>query len=209
MCTVMETRQAIPHIMAGIESMLRLPRTLPTEKDESPVQPGTKTPALIAATWFFVMQELSGKDITGSEFRERRTKIMKVFKDVKRDKDIVVKITGDVDEFWEGWEDIEPRDVQAWISAVTERDWLEMDWLTNIGKVEDQDRLEESNGHVDSQETDTFSNLGKRKRTGRMMQDEYDYLSPENKAEYQQWKDSILAQIDDLIAGAVMDTTDG
>jgi origin recognition complex subunit 6 len=209
MCTVMETRQAIPHVIAGVESMLRLPKTLPTGKEESPLQPGNKTPALIAATWFFVLQEFSGKDITGSEFRERRTKIMKVFKDIKNDKVIAAKITGDVDEFWESWEDIEPMDVQAWIAAVTERDWLEMDWFTNIGKPEDQGPLGESNNHMDAQEFDTSSSLGKRRRIGRMMQDEYDYLSPENKAEYQHWKENILAQIDDLIAGGVMDTTDG
>jgi origin recognition complex subunit 6 len=209
MCKVMETRQAIPHIIAGVESILRLPKTLSTGEDESPLQLGTKTPALIAATWFFVLQEFSGKDITGSEFRERRTKIMKVFKDVKTDKDIVAKISGDVGKFWEGWEDIEPRDIQAWLAAVTERDWLEMDWFTNIGKTEEQENLEESNGHIDTREPDTFTSLGQQQRIGRTMQDEYDYLSPENMAEYQQWKDGILAQIDDLIAGGVMDTTDG
>jgi origin recognition complex subunit 6 len=199
MCVEMETKEAIPHVIAGVESILHLPKTSYSEEDQSPLQPGDKTPALIAATWFFVLQQFLGTDTTGSEFRQRRTKIMNIFKKIKEDEAVVAKISGDVDEFWEGWEDIAPKDVQSWIAVITERDWLDMDWFTNIGRAEDNEDI------GITKEVATASILGKRKEIGRTMQDEYDYLSPENKAEYQRWKDAVLAQIDDLIADGIVD----
>ncbi|EPE25641.1 hypothetical protein GLAREA_01553 [Glarea lozoyensis ATCC 20868] len=211
MCTAMGTKEVIPHVMAGVESMLRLPKVVSLEPDESVLQPGHKTPALIAATWFFVLQKFRDKSITGAEFRDQRTKILDIFKHIKEDAGIAAKIGGDDDKFWEGWEDIRPLDIQSWIEVATKRDYLEMDWLTNIANEDEDENGEGLNGYSNIGVSNNTSGLAERMHIGRRMQDEYDYLSPENRAEYQRWKDSILAQIGDPVDDGVidMDTTEG
>ncbi|CAG8973815.1 hypothetical protein HYALB_00005560 [Hymenoscyphus albidus] len=199
MCSELGSRKAIPHVLAGVETILCLPSSNLSEEDAARPQPGEKIPALVAAVWIIVVQHLNDQDTTKKEFKERRNNILGLYETIRDDEEVIVKVGGEGDELWNGWEASDAKSIQAWIMSITTRKWLEMDWFTNI---EDGNENE-----VDLQmqtESDTSAGLGKRK-IGTTMQDEYDYLSPENREQYQAWKEAMLATIDDLIAGGIMD----
>lgn len=197
LCREMDTRTAIPHVLAGVESILCLP---PTSRSE------TKLPALVVAVWFFVLQELTGKNTSSREFTERRKRVLEIFASVKEDEDIVAKI-GDGEDAWKGWEVVGSADVQAWIVEVTNGDWLEMDWFVNIGSVDDHEDSMDVDGEErgDEDYADLKVPKGDQMGMGRMMQDEYDYLSAENQEQYGKWREAMLSTIDDLIKEGIMD----
>lgn len=191
MCRKMETPKAVPHVLAGVESIL----TLPSPGGEQTME--GKIPALVAAVWFFVMQELTGKETTGKEFASKRNKILAEFKGMRDDVLIVGKVGAD-EEAWKGWETVGARDVKGWVQEVTSNGWLELDWFTNIDNGG-------AGGHQEESEDERPRKLAKREGLGMMMQDRYDYLSQENKAEYAAWRDTMLGAIENLIKEGIMD----
>ncbi|RDL37250.1 uncharacterized protein BP5553_04683 [Venustampulla echinocandica] len=195
LCAEMDTQTAIPHVLAGVESILCLPLAK---------RSGTKLPALVAAVWFFVIQELTGKNISKREFTQRRTRVLEVFSSLREDEEIIEKI-GDGEEVWGSWEDVGFADVQAWIVEVTQGDWLEMDWFVNIGSSGDDGDAMDVDGEEEDQDIDDMSAPRRNQMgMGRMMQDEYDYLSAENQEEYAEWREIMLSTIDDLIKEGIM-----
>lgn len=141
---------------------------------------------------------------TKQEFKERRDRILKIFASVRNDEEIVAKVGGEDEELWSGWETTDSKDIQLWIVTVTGRNWLDMDWYTNIEN-------EEQNGIDVKMQVEEEMRVFEKRKLGTTMQDGYDYLSLENKEKYRAWKDTILTTIDDMIANGVMDmdTTEG
>lgn len=204
MCTELSSKNAIPHVLAGVETILCLPPSNLSEEDAKHPQPGDHIPALVAAIWFFVIHGLSDKETTKQEFKELRDKIFKVFGTVKDDEEIIAKVGGDDEELWAGWESTDTKVIQSWIVTITGRNWLDLDWYTNIEN-------EGQNG-IDVQiQLEEEVRVSEKRKLGTTMQDGYDYLSEENKEKYRVWKETMLATIDDLIANGVMDmdTTEG
>jgi len=197
MCREMENPAAVPHVLAGVESIL----TQPCPDGEQKMQ--GKTPALVAASWFFVTQELTGKETSGREFASRCKKILGLFKEARDDVVVVGKV-GDDEEGWNDWETVVAGDVKGWIREITENGWLALDWFTNIASGE-------AAAHAEDEDGETTKRVGKREGLGMMMADRYDYLSEENRAEYSKWKGAMLAKINDLAQEGIMDmdTTDG
>ncbi len=78
--------------------------------------------------------------------------------------------------------------------------WREMDWYINIeegcGVGGDGGEKEEREDGDEDEVLEEKEKGNKRRRVG--MGDRYDYLSEENRAEYQEWKTMILAQIKKL-----------
>jgi len=110
---------------------------------------------------------------------------------------------GDDDEGWKGWEAVVANDVTGWIKEITDNGWVELDWFMNIGSG-----AEHAGGES---EEETTKQVGKREGLGTTMQDRYDYLSQENRMEFDKWKGAMLETIDNLINKGIMnmDTTDG
>lgn len=193
----METPVAAPHVLAGVSSVLTLP--CPSGGQEMV----GKIPALVAAVWFFVMQESTGKETSGKEFAARCKAILGLFKGFRED-DVVVGKVGDEEEGWKGWEVVVPKEVKSWVREITSNGWLELDWYTNINSGDAAANLEE-----DDDENPGNRTVVKKEGLGTTMQDRYDYLSQENRAEFAMWKETMLGTIDDLIKDGIMDTTDG
>ncbi|TVY19061.1 Origin recognition complex subunit 6 [Lachnellula arida] len=198
MCREMENPAAVPHVLAGVESILTQPCPNGEQKMEG------KVPALVAASWFFVTQELTGKETSGKEFALRCKKILGLFKEARDDVVVVGKV-GDDEEAWKDWEAVVAGDVKGWVREITDNGWLELDWFTNIASGEAGAYVEED------EEDETTKRVGKREGLGTMMADRYDYLSEENRAEYAEYKRAMLVKINDLIHEGIMDmdTTDG
>lgn len=199
MCTELNSKNAIPHVLAGVESILCLPPSNLSEEDAANPQPGDHILELVAAIWFFVIHELSDKETDKQEYKARRDKMLEVFASVKEDEEIIKKVGGKEEELWAGWEPTQAKVVQSWILTITGRDWLDMDWYANIEK-------EEQNGIDVQVQVEEEVRVPEKRKLGTTMQDGYDYLSLENKDKYKGWKETILATIDDLIANGIMDT---
>ncbi|KAH8684787.1 origin recognition complex subunit 6-domain-containing protein [Tricladium varicosporioides] len=195
LCMEMNTKKAIPHVLAGVESVLTLPTpdaTIPSLFSED----DRKISGLIGAIWFFVIQEISGKDITGSVFKQRRAKILTCLQSVENDQVILEKI-GDDEEAWKGWDIPEELHVQNWVVEVSQRGWLDLDWYYNINP----NAVAEGKGDPEAM----VIGEGPKNNVGRRMEDEYDFTSPEKKAQYKQLRAEMLEIIDKLIEEGIMD----
>ncbi|TVY33316.1 hypothetical protein LSUB1_G007102 [Lachnellula subtilissima] len=148
MCREMENPAAVPHVLAGVESIL----TQPCPDGEQNMQ--GKAPALVAACWFFVTQELTGKETSGKEFASRCKKILGLFKEARDDVVVVGKV-GDDEEGWKDWEGVVAGDVKGWVREITENDWLALDWFTNIASGE-------AAAHAEDDDDETTKRVGKR-----------------------------------------------
>lgn len=122
---------------------------------------------------------------------------------------------GEEEGAWEGWEEVVDKDVASWRKEIVGREWREMDWFGNIvegcgvdGEVESE--LDES-GDDDLLIEETGKEV-RRAATGSMIQEKYNYLSPAKMKEYAEWRATMLAKIDEMIADGIMiemDTTEG
>jgi origin recognition complex subunit 6 len=197
MCREMETPQAVPHVLAGVQSILTLPCSTGEQEMEG------KVPALVAVVWFFVMQELTGEETSAKGFLQGHKKILKIFKNVKDDAVVTGKV-GVGEESWKDWEKVVTKDLKGWIKEITDNGWLKLDWFTNIGS-------NAAGAYEEESEEETTKPVVKREGLGTTMQDRYDYLSQENMIEFEKWKGVMLETIDDLIKQGIMDmdTTDG
>jgi len=204
LCTELETRKAIPHVLAGVESVLCLPPPQiedGQEKGKEKKMEG-KIPALIAAVWFWVLGRLTGKDTNGEEYKKRRQMVMDVLATVEDSKWVAERV-GEDEEDWEGWEVVRSKDIQGWVIELKEKAWLEMDWYENI--VEDADVDGVGEGEDDDLESSrTFEELS-RAGLGTMKLDKFDYLTERKRMEYEVWKRKMLRMIDELVEEGVLD----
>ncbi|KAF4630349.1 hypothetical protein G7Y89_g7787 [Cudoniella acicularis] len=182
LCIEMETKEAVPHVLAGVESILCLPTP-----GSSPTDQNT---------------EITGKDTSGKEFLERNRKVLDVFASVKDD-DVLVRKVGEGEGVWRGWEEIITKDVQRWVVEINERDWLELDWFKNIND-DDDDAMDinvDDQNPVGTKEAQSV-------RVGFRMEDEYDFMNPKNKEMVKELQKTIDKLIDDLVEQGVMDIDD-
>jgi origin recognition complex subunit 6 len=213
-CKEMDTGNAVPHVFAGVETLLFL---LPPQAGEQKLE--GKIAALIAAVWFYVTVKMEAAPTDDQAFRQRRKRVFGILKGLKGDEAVNAKV-GEGEEAWEGWDVVTVKDVDAWLLEITEKGWLRMEWYGNVedgggvsGDVpdeeEDHDEEDEQIKRVQKRKKEWGKNVGR----GSMKQDEFDYLSEEKKHAHAVWKEAMLAIIDKQIASGIlhhdMDTTEG
>lgn len=212
LCAGLDAGRAVPHVIAGVESILFLPcpgiedlegdQTMQEGQSAEGAMKG-KTPALMAAVLSFAIARLTGKETNAEEYNQRVKKAVTILRDIREDEAMVKKI-GEEDENWEGWELVRMKDVDDWLQDIGTKGWLRMDWWENMadgsgvsGQVEDGYGEDEDY----DEEKQTGMTLLQRQnlwvtRSGTMVQDEVDYLSDDKLERFARWKERMLAQID-------------
>jgi origin recognition complex subunit 6 len=206
LCREMETPRAVPHLLAGVESVLCLPcPSDPNGENEKGVE--GKIPALIAALWFFVVVKMRGKEGQGKENLARKKMVRDVLVRVKEDEGVKDRV-GDEERAWEGWEEIVEKDVNAWRKEIVVKGWREMDWFENIEDgcgVDGEIQSETDDGEDDDLSmSEELGSEVRRRATASMIQEKY-IMTPAKKKEYEEWRDMMLAGIDKMIEDGILD----
>jgi origin recognition complex subunit 6 len=206
LCRELETPRAVPHLLAGVESVLYLPcPSDPNGESEKGVE--GKIPALLAALWFFVVVKMRGKEGQGKENLARKKLVREVLLRSKEDEGVKEKV-GDEGQAWEGWEEVTEKDVNLWRKEIVVKGWREMDWFENIveGCGVDGDIHSEREGseNEDDDLSVDFETEVRRAATGSMIQERF-IMTPAKEKEYEEWRDMMLAKIDEMIEDGIMD----
>lgn len=208
LCRQMQTRKAIPHVIAGVESVLYLtpPQkgVLGNGKKKEEKTAEQKIPAIVAAVWFFVSCQMLGKDLDGDEYNARRNVVLDVFKEMHDDENLKEKIAHD-QAAKDGWVSVDGSDLKTWMNELSEKNWIDMDWFLNIP-------LQEIDGVVEEVEGDEVQWYSTRSREelrqaglGSMIIRQYDFASEENRNAYKQWKKLMLIKVDEMIRDGALD----
>lgn len=195
----MQTVKAIPHVMAGVESVLSLQSPAQQDrKGKKKVPKEGQIPALIAAVWFFVSCRMLGTDLDGTEYVNRRNVVLDVFTEIEEDDILKQKLEGDTSGM--AWETVGEKDLRLWMNELVEEKWVDQDWFMNIEKGELNGIVDELEGDSEVLLYSTRSKEELRKAgLGTMLTREYDFLSEENRLAYKQWKKAMLVKIDEMI----------
>jgi origin recognition complex subunit 6 len=223
-CLEFDAGKAVPHVWAGVESVLFLPcpKDLASQKGvkESDKMEG-KIPALVGTIFFYVFAALEDRQTNKKELFEEKKRVLKILCGLKADGAVVSKV-GEGDEGWLGWEIVAMKDMNVWISEIVEKGWLEMEWRSNVvdgsgasGRVEEIGDWEVE-VDVEEEDDEVMERASRRMRRtglGTMMQPKFEYLSDDKREEYAMWKEAMLVKINGLIAEGIMndemDTAEG
>jgi origin recognition complex subunit 6 len=219
LCAGLDAGRAVPHVIAGLESVLFLPcpGTKGLEGDQT-MQEGQsaeagmkgKMPALIAAILSFAIARLTGMETDAKEYNQRVKRAIALLRDVREDEAMVEKI-GEGQEEWEGWEVVTKKDVDAWLREIGSKGWLRMDWWENMAQGSGvSGQVEE--GYVEDEDNDEQARAAERERerlwktrSGTMKQDQFDYLSEAKREQFARWKELMLVKMDNLVEGGAVD----
>lgn len=197
LCKKLGAPAAPHHIFAGVSSILSsqdLNRKTSTQKVH------VKIPALIIIVFLLVTTRLAGVATPPTEYLRRKDLALAILKEEATEA-----------------EETQNVDVDACMREVKDQHWLEMDWFENIqvgAGVGIDDGEEDEDSASDDEEAGEGQFLPGIKRgswnpdlsdgdylqagLGTMMQDRVDYLSPERRRDYQEWKTDMLLQIAEL-----------
>ncbi|POS83232.1 hypothetical protein EPUL_004692 [Erysiphe pulchra] len=202
LCKQMHTPKATPHILAGVESILCLPKPEITRSysiDESKL----KLPAMIAAVWNLVVSRMNGREERLPDKTEEIKLVLK-FLEQARENEMLLKKLDNKEDSWRGWEIITESDVNAWRKEISVGGWKELDWWRNItenaryGSAEIGDNDHQHN--LSDEDEDENSLIDKRNPKKVRSFDRYDYLNEERKQEFTNWMSHMLLQINKMIA---------
>jgi len=199
LCRQMQTRKAIPHVIAGVESVLFLnpPSQAGTKGKKKAAKEG-QIPALIAAIWFFVSCRMLGADLNGEEYVHRRNVVLDVFNEMEEDETLTYKLS--TDKSGKTWESIGEKELRLWMNELVEEKWVDQDWFMNIEKGELDGVMEELEGESEVQWYSTRSVEELRKAgLGNMTIRKYDFTSEENRLAYKKWRKLMLIKVEELI----------
>lgn len=200
LCRQMQTPRAIPHVIAGVESILCLPR--PEKMVNEQINNSNLTlSALIAAVWFFVVVKMRGPEEQWRENVERRKEVREFLENARENKTLREKI-GDDDESWKNWESTTQKDINEWRKEIIAGKWKALDWWINIVEgIGVENTLAQDDSAVSSGQDEEMQDGGEHtnfKRT--KVAERYDYLTEERRKEYAEWSLNIQSRIKRLIA---------
>ncbi|KAL2069672.1 hypothetical protein VTL71DRAFT_14351 [Oculimacula yallundae] len=210
LCARMETRGAVPHVLAGVESILCLP--CPGGEMGKGREVEGRLQALVAAMWFLVVVRLRGVEGQGIESMVRKNLVREVLAGAREDEGVKEKVGSD-EGAWIGWEEkVLEKDVNSWRKEIVGKGWRDLDWFKNVGEgvgVDGdggEDRDEDGDVQMGENEEDVeFS--GRRARPGTMIQEQY-CVTREKREVYIEWRDMMLAHIEGLMADGYMERDD-
>lgn len=205
LCRQMQTRKAIPHVIAGVESVYYLsPPTVQGDKGKGKEGMKGQIPSLIAAVWFFVSCRMLGKDLNGDEYVHRRNVVMDVFEEMADDETLKYKLQKEKAE--KMWEIVDEKELRLWMNELVEEKWVDMDWFMNIRQEELDGMVQELDEDGEVQWYSTRSKEELRKAgLGSMITRQYDFLSEENRLAYKQWKKMTLIKVEEMIRDGMLD----
>ena len=162
--------------------------------------------SLVAAIYFFVTMRVralvSGEsaDIDKDSYVPLRTEIIALVNDARQQ---VPARDADENVAWNGWQEVKPREFDAAVARVNEKEWLAADWYDGIVDVVNVTAKNDTDVPDDDVQ-DPGAPLPSR-RADTMMQDRYDYLSEAKLAAYESWKAGILTRISQAVPHTTMD----
>ncbi|KAF2842156.1 hypothetical protein M501DRAFT_998410 [Patellaria atrata CBS 101060] len=225
LCKAFDAPLAVPHVFAGISSILKIVNTSKSfstiSSNPTPTRTRTRTstqrqsreaidiaeeriPGLLVVIFLYTYSRLSGIHVTTETYLSQRNKGINVLLGLK---DIPQRDQGTIIE-----------DVEQLLREA-QNGWLELDWYTNIMEGSGfQEGMHDSQDGIDvdeEEDSDIEDMAGKRRRNmkkttnngmlksglGTMMQDKIDYLSEERKRDYIEWKKGILARMERIANG--------
>ncbi|KAH7346547.1 origin recognition complex, subunit 6 [Rhexocercosporidium sp. MPI-PUGE-AT-0058] len=212
LCREMGTRGAVPHVLAGVESILCLP--CPYAGGGKGME--GKLQALVGAVWFLVVVRLRGVERQGLETMARKDRVREVLGGARGDEGVLERV-GSGEEAWVGWEEtVLERDVNSWRKEIVGKGWRELDWFTNIGEGvgvegeggEDADADADPDADVVMGEGgELLESAGRRARPGTMIQEQY-CITREKREAFIEWKEMMLAHIEEVMADGYLERDD-
>ncbi|KAK3175667.1 hypothetical protein K4F52_010076 [Lecanicillium sp. MT-2017a] len=192
-CTETGSKKLAPTILAGMETIL-LPEGRKTDDEWA----GSHAAELLAAVLFFVTARFqavtTGQEIDKSGYVPIRKEILGVLERARKE---AIFIGSEDADAWEGWSHVKAKDFDAAVEVCKDRDWFESDWYRGIAEVA-QNIGENDLNMADADEADVLQPTSGR-RADTMLQDRYDYLSDERRAEYKAWKDTQMARMTKIL----------
>lgn len=188
LCVRMEATEAIPHVLAGMETVLRRPGPVP--------EGGRQYAALIMALFFWVQQRLEERQWTGASLKEQRVKMGRLLAEMREDPLMESQIGGS----WTAWEEPRSEHVNAWIRNMAEAGIFEQDWAQNVGlggQMEDSAVPSDVDVDDSSSQADLDRMMGY--GLGTMRQPEVDFLSRDKLARHEEWMAAIRVRIGDMV----------
>ncbi|QSZ36082.1 hypothetical protein DSL72_007206 [Monilinia vaccinii-corymbosi] len=227
LCAKLEMVEATPHVLAGVESLI----FREWEKERRGEETLGKWPVMMMVVFIIIWNKLKLKKLfSGEEFVENRLRALGVLREARRDKEIGRKVG---DGGWDGWdlpegddaqdgedgegeeeeeekvqESRNAADVYEWVTEVTSKGCLEMDWYLNISEgngPNDEDDDQEREEALDEGGRAHVREHEMRYGLGTMRQMKVDYLSEEKRAAYRVWEKDMLAKIARQLRDAVKD----
>ncbi|KAI9679493.1 MAG: hypothetical protein M1817_005515 [Caeruleum heppii] len=192
LCRVFKAPAAPPHVIAGVTSVLTLPapfdpdhatERLPTKRD--------KIPALVVGV-FFVFARLVGEPIPPTEYIQWRDTALTELAQWMNQHDAA---TAEVAES----ENFSPEDVNVWLSEMSERGWMRLDWYQNVEQgagleigANAQDDVEDSSMQSREDSGTALEDIV----FSAMMNPQVRFLSSAYCDEFRKWKQDVLVRLD-------------
>ncbi|KAI9847088.1 MAG: hypothetical protein M1837_003206 [Sclerophora amabilis] len=211
---ILRAPAAAPPVLNGLTTILTSssPPFLANTDTPSSAPKKDKLPALLIALFFFTMTRLSGEEMTGKDYVRMRDVALEAVNEFTLD---------DLADQGDGFEEVQRTDVDAWMKELAERGWLRLKWFEYIwegsGLGDASDTMPEgerddvplaparrsagrSPTMVSREKKSVKLGAGKSLQLGlgTMMQERIDYLSDERRAEYADWKEDILARVEEI-----------
>lgn len=208
-----------PTIVAGLGSIIA-----PYDKRTSDEWVNGHLTILVGAIYWFVSESARlapGEEMTAETSRARYTSMRKEIMGALRGARNEVEVSSDTRgrkaklteegelTFWRGWQDtIKVANFDEAITEVTNKGWLNSDWYRSIDFLREKaDGGDKDDDTLGQDSTSAAANVQIAK-ADTMFQDKFDYLSERRRADYRQWKASILRRIELLERGQGKDAMD-
>ncbi|KAL8693713.1 MAG: hypothetical protein Q9218_001514 [Villophora microphyllina] len=204
LCKQLGASATTPHVFAGVSSVLTLPPPEYTSSDDDQMSRlrQMSVDALIVAVYILVRTRLSGAGLDTERYALQRAEALAIVRQLRHGEDESVTL--------------DPGLVNEWLVEIGKGRWTELDWFTNVeegggmgfegSEAENSDEHDRSN--TDNEEGSIPKSKGLNWQTGiasflqaglgTMMQEKFDYLSDEKRADYQRWKKGFLARIEQM-----------
>lgn len=120
LCKHFDAAAAPPHVLAGLSSILTLPRPFEQGVEDKELERfrGMSVEALIVAVYLFVRTRLSGVHTDPKAFPAQRVKALTVVSDLRGRS--------------ESSEALKSTDVEEWMIEIARGRWTELDWFANV-----------------------------------------------------------------------------
>ncbi|KAH7110858.1 origin recognition complex subunit 6-domain-containing protein [Dendryphion nanum] len=202
---------AAPHVYTGVESTLPLlammdaaasanaPETPSKRPRRTTTQPSSTSDelsdarilTLVSVILFFVLSRMQDQDLTPEQFGDWQNKAVETAVEIKEEVEKEEVLTG----------------ISELLPVAQAEGWLNMEWYLNVEPVADGDvEGDEMEGvemsNVRKSLKDAFGGRSEHIGLGTMIQDATDYLSEGQKADYERWKEGILARVEQIEAAS-------
>ncbi|KAK6072632.1 origin recognition complex subunit 6 [Seiridium cupressi] len=197
LCVQLDSERIGRTVLAGLETIVA-----PHGKRTTDGWVNEHLAPLLAATLFMVTTRFvvleTGKPIGSTQFTNLRKDIISALRDARKEVD---PRREDEEVFWEGWNNVGPKDFDEAIKTFNESGWQGGEWFASI-----EDQVGPS-VDVDMEDTDGQVASGKVQvqRGDTMLQGRW-IMSDQKRQEYSRWKTDILRRCDEIEkAGGAMD----